>query len=90
MHPVTGRKCICVTEGECTGSDGMAEAGALPLLSDPHRHLIDPKFQYRYRWQTGDVLMWDNCTCHHLEARDHGVDQRRLLHRVTVNGSAPR
>jgi alpha-ketoglutarate-dependent taurine dioxygenase len=33
--------------------------------------------------------MWDNCTCHHLAVRDFGVDQRRLMHRVTVNGSVP-
>ena len=88
-HPVTGRKCIYVTEGECTGIEGMAEAEALPLLSELHRHLIDPKFQYRHRWQAGDVLMWDNCTCQHLAVRDYGENQRRLMHRVTVNGSVP-
>jgi taurine dioxygenase len=88
-HPVTGRKCIYVTEGECTGIDGMAEAEALPLISELHRHLIDPRFQYRHRWRVGDVLMWDNCTCQHLAVRDYGDGQRRLMHRVTVNGSVP-
>jgi len=88
-HPVTGRKCIYVTEGECTGIDGMAEADALALVSRLHRHLIDPKFQYRHRWQTGDVLMWDNCACQHLAVRDYGDGQRRLMRRVTVNGSVP-
>lgn len=88
-HPVTGRKCIYVTEGECTGIDGMAKAEALPLVSQLHRHLIDPRFQYRHRWRVGDVLMWDNCTCQHLAVRDYREDQRRLMHRVTVNGSIP-
>ena len=88
-HPVTGRKCIYVTDGECTGIDGMAEADALPLISELHRHLIDPTFQYRHRWRVGDVLMWDNCSCQHLAVRDYGEDQRRLMHRVTVNGSVP-
>ncbi|HEY7742868.1 MAG TPA: TauD/TfdA family dioxygenase [Burkholderiales bacterium] len=88
-HPVTGRKCIYVTEGECTGIDGMAEAEALPLISELHRHLIAPRFQYRHRWRVGDVLMWDNCTCQHLAVRDYGEGQRRLMHRVTVNGSVP-
>jgi taurine dioxygenase len=88
-HPVTGRKCIYVTDGECTGIDGMAESEALPLLSELHRHLISPKFQYRHRWRVGDVLMWDNCTCQHLAVRDYGEGQRRLMHRVTVNGSVP-
>lgn len=88
-HPVTGRKCIYVTEGECTGIEGMEEAEALPLISGLHRHLIDPEFQYRHRWQAGDLLMWDNCTCQHLAVRDYGENQRRLMHRVTVNGSVP-
>jgi len=88
-HPVTGRKCIYVTEGECTSINGMAESDALPLISELHRHLVDPKFQYRHRWRVGDVLMWDNCTCQHLAVRDYGEGQRRLMHRVTVNGSVP-
>lgn len=88
-HPVTGRKCIYVTEGECTGIDGMPGSEALALISRLHRHLIDPRFQYRHRWQAGDVLMWDNCTCQHLAVRDYGDGQRRLMHRVTVNGSVP-
>jgi taurine dioxygenase len=88
-HPVTGRKCIYVTEGECTGIDGMTEAESVPLIARLHRHLIDPKFQYRHRWQAGDLLMWDNCTCQHLAVRDYGENQRRLMHRVTVNGSVP-
>lgn len=88
-HPVTGRKCIYVTEGENTGIEGMAAADALPLISGLHRHLISPKFQYRHRWRVGDVLMWDNCTCQHLAVRDYGEHQRRLMRRVTVNGSVP-
>jgi taurine dioxygenase len=88
-HPITGRKCLYVTQGECTAIDGMAEEEALGLISDLHSHLISPRFQYRHRWQVGDVLMWDNCTCQHLAVRDYGEDQRRLMHRVTVNGSVP-
>ncbi len=88
-HPVTGRKCIYVTEGECTGIEGMPDAEALPLIAQLHRHLIDPRFQYRHKWRVGDVLMWDNCTCQHLAVRDYGESQRRLMHRVTVNGSVP-
>ena len=88
-HPVTGRKCIYVTEGECTGIEGMPDAEALPIIAHLHRHLIDPRFQYRHTWRVGDVLMWDNCTCQHLAVRDYGESQRRLMHRVTVNGSVP-
>jgi len=88
-HPVTGRKCIYVTAGECTAIEGMADGEAVALVSRLHLHLISPRFQYRHKWRVGDVLMWDNCTCQHLAVKDYGEDQRRLMYRVTVNGSVP-
>ena len=87
-HPVTGRQCLYVTEGECTGIDGVPEQEALRLIAEMHRHLISPRFQYRHQWRAGDVLMWDNCTCQHLAVQDYG-ERRRLMYRVTVNGSVP-
>lgn len=88
-HPVTGRKCLYVTEGECTGIEGIPDAEALALIAGLHAHLIRPEFQYRHQWQVGDLLMWDNCTCQHLAIKDYDLPQRRLMHRITVNGSVP-
>jgi taurine dioxygenase len=88
-HPVTGKKCLYVTEGECTAIEGMPEDEALALIAKLHAHLVRPEFQYRHTWQEGDLLMWDNCSCQHLAVRDYGLPQRRLMHRVTVNGSVP-
>jgi taurine dioxygenase len=88
-HPITGRKCIYVTEGECTEIGGLNGNEALETIEQLHRHVISPRFQYRHGWQVGDVLMWDNCTCQHLAVRDYSAHQRRLMHRVTVNGSVP-
>ena len=88
-HPVTGRKCLYVTEGECTAVEGLSEQEALALISELHAHLIRPEFQYRHKWKPGDLLMWDNCTCQHLAVQDYKLPQRRLMHRVTVNGSVP-
>ena len=88
-HPVTGRKCLYVTQGECTAIEGMPEEEALDVIGKLHTHLIRPEFHYRHAWQVGDLLMWDNCTCQHLAIRDYELPQRRLMHRVTVNGSVP-
>jgi alpha-ketoglutarate-dependent taurine dioxygenase len=33
--------------------------------------------------------MWDNCCAQHLAIKDYVPPQRRLMHRVTVNGSVP-
>src|SRR5262249_21147549 len=86
-HPVTRRKCIYVTEGECIGSGGLGEEEALALVSELHAPLIRRDFHYRHKWRVGDLLMWDNCTCQHLAVQDYRLPQRRLMHRVTVNGS---
>jgi len=88
-HPVTGRKSIYVTEGECTAIEGIPEDEALALIAQLHQLAIEPRFHYRHRWQRGDVIMWDNCTCQHLAVRDYREDQRRLMYRVSVDGAVP-
>jgi taurine dioxygenase len=88
-HPVTGRKSIYVTEGECTAIEGVPDNEALALIEQLHRLATAPQFHYRHRWQPGDVIMWDNCTCQHLAVRDYREDQRRLMYRVSVDGAIP-
>jgi alpha-ketoglutarate-dependent taurine dioxygenase len=42
---------------------------------------------YRHKWREGDLLMWDNrATWHHALNDYHG--ERRLMHRVTLEGVA--
>ena len=88
-HPVTGRKAIYVSEGECVGILGMKEEEALPLLADLAQRVTRSKYQYRHRWQQGDVLIWDNAAVQHIALRDYEWPRhRRLMHRITVGGSA--
>jgi taurine dioxygenase len=88
-HPVTGRKSIYVTEGECVAIDDIDPEQSLEVIAELHAHLIKPTFHYRHNWRVGDLLMWDNCTCQHVGIKDYALPQRRLMHRVTVNGAAP-
>lgn len=88
-HPVTGRKSIYVTEGECPAIEDIPDDEALALIAQLHRLVIEPRFQYRHKWRRGDVIMWDNCTCQHLAVRDYGEHQRRLMYRVSVDGTVP-
>jgi taurine dioxygenase len=88
-HPRTGRKCLYVRRGECVAIPGMAEAEALALIDELSEHCVRPEFQYRHEWRVGDLLMWDNCAVQHKAIKDYDLPQRRLLHRVTVNGSVP-
>jgi len=88
-HPATGRKALYVTEGECIGIQGMPEEDARPLISELHAHCIRPEFQYRHKWQVGDLLMWDNATSMHLAICDYQLPERRLMYRTTVIGGVP-
>lgn len=86
-HPTTGRKALYVFEGECIGIEGM-EDGA-EVISELTAHIIQPQFIYRHKWQLGDVVMWDNAASLHLAIADYQLPQRRLLHRVTIEGGIP-
>ena len=88
-HPVTGRRAIYVRAGECVGIVGLPDAEALPLIQELSDWVTRPEFLYRHRWRVGDLLMWDNCCAQHLAVKDYELPQRRLMHRVTVNGSVP-
>jgi taurine dioxygenase len=88
-HHATGRKALYVTEGECIGIEGMPEEDARPLISELHAHCIRPEFQYRHKWQVGDLLMWDNATSMHLAICDYQLPERRLMYRTTVIGGVP-
>jgi len=89
-HPVTGKKAIYVTRDECTRIEGMADTAARELIDALAAHVIKPEHQYHHKWQPGDLLMWDNCAVQHVVHRDYEWPaDRRLMHRVTVNGSIP-
>jgi taurine dioxygenase len=88
-HHATGRKGLYVTEGECIGIEGMPDEDGRPLIAELHAHCIRPEFQYRHKWQVGDLLMWDNATSMHLAICDYQLPERRLMYRTTVIGDVP-
>jgi taurine dioxygenase len=88
-HPATGRRAIYVREGECVGIVGMADAESLPLIKELSEMVPREEFCYRHNWRVGDLLMWDNSMTQHLAIADYKLPLRRLMHRVTVNGTVP-
>jgi taurine dioxygenase len=90
-HPHTGRKCLYVSKGECEGIEGMPQDEALRLIDELAERTVEARFRHVHRWQARDLLMWDNCAVQHLASHDYEWPKhRRLMHRVTVGGSAPR
>ena len=89
-HPHTGRKCLYVSKGECEGIEGMPQDEALALIDALAEQTVAPQFHHTHRWRLHDLLMWDNCALQHLASLDYQWPQhRRLMHRITVGGTAP-
>lgn len=88
-HPFSGRKCLYVNQTYTFGMVGMRDEEAEPLLRELCAHITRPQYVYRHKWQVGDLLLWDNCLTQHRAVTDYALPQRRLMHRVSVEGSKP-
>lgn len=88
-HPETGRKSLYVNVAHTQRFADMTEEESSPLLAYLFQHQVRPEFTCRFRWEPGSVAFWDNrCTLHNPVNDYHGF--RRVMHRVTLAGDAPR
>jgi len=84
-HPDTGRKALYVNPGFTVRFDGWTEEESRPLLDYLYRHAVRPEFTCRFQWREGSLALWDNRSTWHFAVNDyHG--ERRLLHRITIEG----
>jgi taurine dioxygenase len=47
---------------------------------------MKPEFSCRFSWAPGSIAFWDNRATWHYALNDY-QGQRRLMHRITVQGS---
>ncbi|MBT3907050.1 MAG: TauD/TfdA family dioxygenase [Rhodospirillaceae bacterium] len=87
-HPVTGRKSLFINPIRIEEIIGMPDSEALPLLDELLAHAIQEKYQYRHKWQQGDLAMWDNRCLLHKANGDYDHDQTRYLYRVMLKDDA--
>ena len=88
VHPETGRRSLYVNPAHTVRFDGWSTQDSAALLQILFERQIREEFTCRFRWQVGDLALWDNrCTLHYPVNDYHGY--RRLLHRVTLKGDAP-
>jgi taurine dioxygenase len=86
-HPESGKKALYVNPGFTTGLDGWTEDESRPLLNYLYTHAARPEFTYRFQWQEGSLAFWDNRATWHYAVNDY-QGERRLLHRITIEGCA--
>jgi taurine dioxygenase len=89
-HPETGRRSVYINPIRIEGIVGMDHREALPLLEDLLAHATAERFQYRHRWQQGDLVIWDNRCLLHKANGDYDMEQTRYLYRVMLQGDMPR
>ncbi len=84
-HPISGRKALYVNPGFTLRFEGWTDEESRPLLEMLYRHAQRPEHTYRYSWEEGSIAFWDNRATWHYALDDY-PDQRRLMHRVTIEG----
>jgi taurine dioxygenase len=87
-HPVTGRTCLYAVSGSSFGIVGMPDDEARDLLDELAAHATQPKYQLRFAYGVGDIVVWDNAALLHSATLIDPADARTLW-RITVLESAP-
>ena len=87
VHPVTGEKALLLGNfvKHFVGLNREDSNRIFQILQD---QITKPENTVRWRWQPGDVAVWDNRATQHRAIADFGK-QKRHLRRATIAGSVP-
>jgi taurine dioxygenase len=88
VHPVSGRPSLLLG-GFARRIEGLSAQESADLIRTFQTYVTRPENTVRWRWQTGDVAMWDNQSTQHYAIDDFG-DQPRRVQRVTLVGEPVR
>ena len=86
-HPLSGKKALYVNPAFTVRIVGYTDDASNALLARLYAHAMNPAHAHRFKWQPGSVAFWDNRATWHWAMNDyHG--ERRLMHRITIEGCA--
>ncbi|GAC1417854.1 MAG: TauD/TfdA family dioxygenase [Burkholderiaceae bacterium] len=83
-HPITGRRVLYANPGYSIRINELDEDESDRTLEHLFAHQLQSKYQYRHRWQVGDVLMWDNIGTLHNAVPDYQPHEHRYIKRCQV------
>jgi len=86
-HPESGRKVLYVNPAHTIGIDGMEQEESKALLEMLYEHAAQDQYICKFNWEPGSVALWDNRSTWHFAQNDY-PGQERLMHRITLAGSA--
>jgi alpha-ketoglutarate-dependent sulfate ester dioxygenase len=67
---------------------GYSQSDSNHLFELLQSHVTSLENTVRWRWNAGDVTMWDNTGTQHCAINDYG-DQKRVVRRSTIRGEVP-
>jgi taurine dioxygenase len=84
VHPLTGERAI-VLGYFVRRLLGVSSADSAHLFAMLQDHVTRLENTVRWRWQAGDVVIWDNRATQHKAIDDYGKEPR-IVRRVTIDG----
>ncbi|MEG1627969.1 TauD/TfdA dioxygenase family protein [Pseudomonas sp.] len=87
VHPVSGERHLLLGHF-VKRLKGYSQFDSTHLFNLLQSHVTRLENTVRWRWQAGDVAIWDNRATQHYAVDDYG-SQNRVVRRVTLQGDVP-
>lgn len=87
VHPETGER-VLVLGSFLQRITGLSREESLRIYEILQAYVTAPENTVRWRWQAGDVVIWDNRATQHIAVNDYG-DAHRVVRRITLDGDVP-
>ena len=87
LHPETGERALLLG-GFAQKLVGHGSTETVDLVRTLQSYVTRPENTVRWRWEAGDVAVWDNRSTQHYAISDYG-EAHRKMQRVTTAGEVP-
>jgi taurine dioxygenase len=87
VHPQTGERSLILGHF-VKHIQGVSSHDSKQLVRLFHERITHLDNTVRWRWQEGDVVIWDNRATQHIAINDYGNAQR-IVRRTTIDGDVP-
>jgi taurine dioxygenase len=81
--PATGRRSLMLNPAFLVAIKDMSAADTIAVVDDVRARINRPEFQCRFRWQPGQIALWDNHACLHYATNNYWP-MRRVMERITL------
>lgn len=83
-HEETGRTSLYLNPFHILRLAGLPDSESDALIDELAPHLVHDDAVYRHKWQSGDIVIWDNRCCLHSATGDYPPEEDRIHWRVTI------